>query len=183
MEDLNRTMDRFLARWAWVRAGNMEAFSAQAAAWMSLGPPPRHAAEEFARLGIGIRRAALPPGVTAVWTVEAGGYLVRLSPFLTAPRANFTLWHEFFEMMAARPRFPGPPHGRTAERLADRFAACLTMPPEELRRAALPFSGCEDKSAVLAARFGVSPSAMRRRLRELKLPPFDTPRARVPQSV
>jgi hypothetical protein len=183
MEDLDRAMDRFLARWAFVRARNMESFAAQTARWLGLSGPPRLAREAFHRLGIGVAREALPAGVLAVWCVEERGYVVRLSPFLTGARANFTLWHEFFEILAARPRFPEPPAGRAAERLADRFAACLTMPPAEVRAAARPFFGSGDKSGVLAARFGVSRSAMRHRLRELRLPPFDTPGARVPRNI
>lgn len=183
LDDLNRVMDRFTARWAWVRHTNMAGFAEQAASAFALGPPPRIAGEVFPRLGIGVVREALPPGMLAVWYAADEGYVVRISPFLTAPRANFTLWHEFFEILATRPRFPDTYHRRMVERLADRFAACLTMPAEELALAAAPMRGRGDKSAALAARFGVSASAMRRRLHELKLPPFDTRPARVSRTV
>ena len=115
--------------------------------------------------------------------MEDGRYHIRLSPFLSGQRAYFTLWHEWFEIMAARPRFPTPLTGRAAERAADHFAACLTMPAPEIRRAADDLRGAGDKANVLAARFGVSAGAMRRRLHELRLVPFGPADWRVPDVI
>jgi hypothetical protein len=180
---LNGAMDRYLARWAWVRRSNMEAFAEQTARWMECARTPRYASDALRSLGICITREALPPGVLAVWSVGESRYHIRLSPFLSGPRANFTLWHEWFEIMAARPRFPRPPTGREGERMADFFAASITMPAMEVRRAALGFRSADDKSSVLAARFGVGTAAMRVRLRELGVTPFGRAGDRVPHII
>jgi hypothetical protein len=180
---LDAAMDRYLARWAWVRRSNMEAFAEQTARWMDCAPVPRHASEALRSLGVSITREPLPPGVQAMWSVGESRYHIRLSPFLSGPRANFTLWHEWFEILAARRRFPRPPDGREAERMADFFAASITMPAAEVRRAATGLRGADDKSSVLAARFGVGTTAMRVRLRELGIAPFGRAGDRVPHSI
>jgi hypothetical protein len=167
--DFDAAADRFLRRWAFIRAANMDAFAARNAEWLHLPPPPRLAWLTLAEHGIGITRQVLPPSVRAVWTVDAGAYHVRLSPFLSPGAANFTLWHEWFDILAARPAFPGRPAGWQVERLADRFAACIAMPEPAVREAAATFWDSSDKADVLAARFGVGLTAMRRRLRELNL--------------
>ncbi|HEY3266264.1 MAG TPA: ImmA/IrrE family metallo-endopeptidase [Armatimonadota bacterium] len=168
-EQLDRTLDDFLGRWSRVDHRNLPAFARRAAGYFALPPPPRRGADCLDALGVLVSRESLPPGVWAVWTVERGRYHIRISPFLSGPRGNFTLWHECFEIMAARPSFPTPLPRRAVERLADRFAACVTMPEVDVLAALqqMPHSG--DKSDVLAARFAVSVTALRRRLRELGL--------------
>jgi hypothetical protein len=182
-EEMEAALDRFLDRWAYVCPANMEPFAARMARWLGLSEPPRLAADTLRALGVRLSREALPAGMSAVWAVEEGCYHIRLSPFLSGPRANFTLWHEWFEIVAARPAFPTPLAGRAAERAADRFAACLTMPAPEIRRAAHGLRGAGDKANVLAARFGVSAGAMRRRLHELHLVPFGPADWRVPDVI
>lgn len=167
--DLDRAADRFLRKWDFVSHANMPAFANRTAQWMKLPPPPRYAADFLLAHGIRIRRETMPRGVWALWTIEDGHYLVRISSFLEPAAANFTLWHEWFDILAARPAFPGSPVGAYAERLADRYAACLTMPEGTLRESVATFRGRGDKTDVLASRFGVSRAAMRRRLRELNL--------------
>ena len=57
------------------------------------------------------------------------------------------------------------------ERGCDRFAALLLMPETMVRQWFQELSGnTENRVAIMAQRFGVSPSAMRLRLRELDLP-------------
>jgi hypothetical protein len=167
--DLDAALDEFLRPWPCVRAANMEAFARRAAAFCALTDPPRPAAAALRALGIEIVREGLPAGLCAVWSLDGPRYRIRLSPFLSGPRADFTLWHEWFEILAARPVFPSPVTGRPREQAADRFAACLMMPSDAVARAARDFAGRPDKTGVLAARFGVSHAAMRRRLRELGL--------------
>jgi Zn-dependent peptidase ImmA (M78 family) len=53
------------------------------------------------------------------------------------------------------------------ERLADRYAATLTMPAADVARLLKEFSDSGDKADVMAARFGVSEAAMRWRIQEL----------------
>lgn len=174
---LNLALDRFLHATPPLAHTGMEVFARRAARFLALPSPPRPARPAFARLGIEVTREALPRGLHAVWTCDAGRYRVRLSPFLSACRADFTLWHEWFEIMAARPAFaavcPEPWAPRRRERVADHFAACLMMPAEAVLRAAEAFPGAAmrgrgDKAAVIAARFGVSVSALRLRLLELR---------------
>ena len=57
------------------------------------------------------------------------------------------------------------------ERACDRFAVLLLMPEELIRQHFTELeSNPEKRVSILAERFGVSPTAMRSRLRELKLP-------------
>jgi len=151
----------------------MEVFARRVARFLALPPPPRHAAPPLRALGLDIEREALPAGLYAVWSLDSGRYRVRVSPFLSPPRADFALWHEWFEIMASRPCFPRAPgcapSGRDLERMADRFAARLMMPADAVARAARTVPAVAEKAGVLAGRFGVSASAMRRRLREMGL--------------
>lgn len=178
--ELDRRMDRFLRGWAWVSCANIEPFAERVAAWLGVSETPRCARWVMEGLGFHIVRTHLPSGTLAVWTREDGRYTVRLSPFLSRPAANFTLWHEWMDILMARPAFPTPLGPHAAERLADRFAACVTMPRREVLAQAALLAGSGEKSAVLAARFGVSRSAMGRRLLELKRellsPALPTPR-------
>lgn len=184
VEALNAALDHFLRPGPPIHQTGMEVFARRTARFLALSEPPRPAAPVLRSLGIEVVREGLPGGLCAVWTIEGGRYRVRLSPFLSGPRADFTLWHEWFEMMAARPAFSAvcevPPQGRPREHMAGRFAACLMMPSDAVIRAAEnvlggSLHGRGDKTAVLAARFGVSTSAMRLRLRDLQLDRRETP--------
>lgn len=163
----NQQIDRFLYRWAFVSYANIEHFAARSALWMRLEAPPRLAAGTLCDWGVKVRRDPLPGGVDAVWSLDDGAYVIRVSPFLPPSRANFTLWHEWFEVMASRPAFPARYSPHRLERLADLYAAAITMPAESVVRSLKEFQGSGDKSDVLAARFGISVAAMRRRIREL----------------
>jgi hypothetical protein len=165
--NLNLHLDRFLRRWAYVSARNISAFAHQSAAWFRLEPPPRLAAPCLHRLGVVVRREGLPAGVDAVWRMENGDYVVSVSAFSPGARANFTLWHEWFEVMAARPTFPTQLSEHQRERLADRYAAAITMPEDAVARMLQEFADSGDKTDVMAARFGVSVAAMRWRIREV----------------
>lgn len=101
-----------------------------------------------------------------------GQYIVRHSMHLTG-RLNLVLWHEFFEIMSANPRFPSRLAPEVEEKLATQFAVLLMMPDEEVRAEAakLGHPALQNKTRVLASRFGVSASAMTLRLRELGLSP------------
>lgn len=167
--ELDRRIDRFIGGWAWVSRANIEPFAERMAGWLGASETPRCARRVLESLGFRIERAHLPSGTLAVWTREDGRYTIRLSPFLSRPAANFTLWHEWMDIVISRPAFPTPVAPASAERLADLFAACITMPRRELVVEAARLSGSGDKCAVLAARFGVSRRAMRRRLREVGL--------------
>mgnify|MGYP001097234212 CR=1 FL=1 len=166
--ELDSRIDAFLRRWAWVSHANMEPFAEAVAAWLEITSPPRCARSLMEGLGFHIVRTHLPSGTLALWTCEDSRYTVRLSPFLSRAGANFTLWHEWMDILMARPAFPTPVSPIAAERLADRFAAYITMPRGQVVLEAERLRGCGDKSAVLAARFGVSRLAMRRRLLELR---------------
>ncbi|HEY3414430.1 MAG TPA: ImmA/IrrE family metallo-endopeptidase [Armatimonadota bacterium] len=163
----NLQIDGFLHRWAFVSYANIEHFAGRSAQWMRLQPPPRFAAGALPDWGVGIRRDALPGGVDAVWSLDDGAYVIRVSPFLAPARANFTLWHEWFEVMASRPAFPGRYTPHRLERLADLYAAAITMPADTVARSLKEFRDSGDKADVMAARFGISVAAMRRRIREL----------------
>jgi hypothetical protein len=167
--ELARQLERFLRRWAWIDAANMEAFAAASAAWLRLEGRPRLAAPALERQGLLLQADHLPRGLPAVWTRECDLYRIRFSPHLSAGVVNFTLWHEWFEILASQPHFPSRHDPHRLERLADRFAVCITMPREEIRHEAAGFRNCAEKIDVLAVRFGVSRCAMRHRLRELGL--------------
>jgi len=94
-------------------------------------------------------------------------------------RRRFTLAHEIGHHLLGRRTPPGSRlfffdtlrTGRTiVERACDRFAALLLMPEDWVRRyhEELSFNP-QNRVRIMAERFGVSASALRRRLRELGL--------------
>lgn len=167
METNTAVIDRFLRRWRFVAPANIEHFAARSAEFFGVSAFPRLAVTCLQEYGIVIRREPLPAGLDAVWTVEAGRHTVHVSSFIGSARANFTLWHEWFEMMASRPRFPSRFGTKAMERLADRYAAAITMPTAQVARLLQEFADSGDKADVMAARFGISEAAMRRRIQEL----------------
>jgi Zn-dependent peptidase ImmA (M78 family) len=99
-------------------------------------------------------------------------WLILLNKQEPAVRRRFSLMHEFKHILdhglAERcyPDTPWQTHDERAERVADYFAASLLMPKRIVKRRF--FEGLQDP-ADLAAEFGVSPIAMRRRLEALRL--------------
>ncbi len=118
---------------------------------------------------------------------DSDGYLLRtpkrwyavINTDRTQERQRWTLAHELCEYLIARrqvmpdtgPRTILCDKGTAHERLCDRFAAALLMPASVLRDQAreLRHGPKNDKTDVLASRFGVSEMAMRIRLRELRM--------------
>jgi len=168
---LERLLDGFLGRFAYVGSRNLEAFTERFATLLKATEIPRDPFHLLDTLGIAVERTVLVPPHRALWTREGGGYHIYCSRHDGAPAARFSLWHEMFEILAERPRFPSALAPQAEQRLADRFAACILMPAGPLREhAAGLLTNPSCLLAVLACRFGVSLTAMRRRLRELDLP-------------
>lgn len=99
-------------------------------------------------------------------------WLILLNKDEPAVRRRFSLMHEFKHILdhglAERcyPDTPWQTSEERTERVAEYFAASLLMPKRLVKRRF--FQGLRDP-AELAAEFGVSPVAMRRRLEELRL--------------
>lgn len=112
----------------------------------------------------------MPRGVRAVWIRYGNLYRISHSRH-HAGLLGLVLWHELFEILRSNPRFPTRLAPVAEEQLAMQFAVYVMMPEQELRRQAaeLRHPQDHDKSRVLSARFGVSMTAMRLRLRELGL--------------
>jgi hypothetical protein len=166
---LDRRLAPFLRRWDYISFRHLHVFADAFAGYLRLPATPRLAHPLLRRHGVEIRREPLPPTVHAVWTRDGGDCLIRLSEHLPPGAVNFTLWHEWFDLMAHHPDFPNRPPLRTLERCANRFASCIAMPEEPVRLAFEELNGRGDKTSVMAARFAVSSSAMRVRLSELNL--------------
>ena len=75
-----------------------------------------------------------------------------------------------FLLLASRPAFPTELSQGALERLANRFAGTVLMPAEAVTEAAARFrTNPEALVEVLSSRFGVSLTAMRKRLYELEI--------------
>lgn len=125
--------------------------------------------EELAHsLGVIIRKAPAPPGLYGALFLLRGRTYVLLSTRQSPERARFTLAHELGHLLLM-PRAASlcyAPHRRDAEeRVADRFAAALLMPRELVQY----YWTRGEAFTSLAARFGVSYTAMHKRLAELGL--------------
>ncbi len=167
-EELDAQIERFLYRFRRVGAFNIKRFAESFCEHLGLHEFPRNPVVYLPTFGIHLQPAALN-GVRAVWLRAGGVYLIQYSRFLSG-QLGIVLWHEFFEMMSAHPRFPTRLPPELEERLATLFAVHVMMPEDEVRAQAAELRHPElDKSRVLAARFGVSWTAMRVRLRELGL--------------
>ena len=103
--------------------------------------------------------AGLPSSGASYWTgtewrLEASGQD-------HVHRQRFTFCHEFKHIIDHPVRDLLYPDGRTRERVADHFAACVLMPRDDLTRA---WNAGEQDPAQLATDFDVSVAAMTRRL-------------------
>ena len=134
------------------------------------------------RLGIEVHREEFVEEIDGLYLrLVDGPAVIALNSSYVKPesRRRFTLAHEIGHHLLGRRVAPGrrlffldtADTGRTMmERACDRFAALLLMPEQLVRRhydelAANP----TNRVAIMAERFGVSMSAMRRRIRELGL--------------
>lgn len=126
--ELDELMARLLRRFAFVGARNIEFFADRTAQSLRLTELPRDPHEALPRLGIALERAALSPPSRAVWARAGERYLIQYGQHEGRAGSSFSLWHEFFEMMASHGAFPTQLAGPALERLADRFAAAMLMP-------------------------------------------------------
>ncbi len=169
VDGLISEMVRPLAR---VGRSNIAAFAAAFCHRVGLEGLPRHPARLLPALGVQLVPAAFPEDLGAAWCRTREHYLISYSRHRTRHASPaLSIWHEFFEIIAANPHFPSRLPPEELERLASLFAVHVMMPEQEVRRQAadLGHPHTLNKSRVLASRFGVSVSAMRLRLRELGL--------------
>jgi hypothetical protein len=159
---------KLLRRYAFVNQKNIAAFAEAFAHHLKAHTIPRDPFLLLPMLGIKLQPEALSRASRAVWVRTDGIYAVHYSRYEKRAAARFSLWHEAFEMLAQHPHFPSLLDEYWQERLADVFAACVLMPKTAVCQEAARFAtNGEGLVAVLADRFAVSATAMRRRLREV----------------
>jgi len=168
--DIERRLDRFLRRFAYVRRDNMDTFAQRFAELLKAGDPPRDPRSLLPRVGITMESGALSPPTRARWARRGAGFVITVTAHEQPAAQSFAAWREAFRLLAARPAFPSDLTQMTLERLANRFATAILMPEPAVTAAARRFSTNPDALVeVLATRFGVSLAAMRKRLYELKI--------------
>lgn len=169
-DELDALFGRFVSKYARVGASNIERFAERFCETFGLSEFPRDPRLYLPLFGIRLETDDLPRGVRGVWIRSGGLYRVSHSRY-HAGLLGLVLWHELFEILSANPRFPTRLATVTEERLATQFAVHAMMPEQEVRRQAAELRHPQehDKSGVLSARFGVSMTAMRLRLKELGL--------------
>lgn len=130
-------------------------------------------------LGLHVVRTPLASDIAGMLVRDAeapSGHRVVINSHDPARRQRFTFAHELAHYLLHRDLvdevvdnafYRSPNLGDDMERQADRFAAQLLLPAEEVRRA----YGSVKALAPLADRFDVSDTALRIRLRELRLAP------------
>ncbi|MEI6916374.1 MAG: ImmA/IrrE family metallo-endopeptidase [Armatimonadota bacterium] len=156
---------------------NIEVFACRFSEKFGIREFPRDPREYLPRFGIAIERSQSHPEAEATWLRTGSIYTIAVSPLMAGPQIALKIYHELFEIMSAHPSFPEILPGPHEEKLATQFAVHLMMPAADVRAQAKALGHpAEDKSAVLANRFGVSLSAMGIRLRELKIAPKRAPR-------
>jgi Zn-dependent peptidase ImmA (M78 family) len=111
----------------------------------------------------------LPSSGMALWSNGAWRIMINSSESQT--RQRFSTVHEFKHVLdhSSKHELYGPAHSfdaELAERVADHFAGCVLMPKVLLKR---HFGEGPRDVRSLARTFGVSPAAMRVRLRQLGL--------------
>ena len=110
----------------------------------------------------------LPGGASGVTQWRKPRWIVLLNKDEPALRRRFSLWHEFKHIIdheGVDRMYRGFTH-REVEIVADYFAACVLMPRRFVKRL---FGQGHQDAGELAAMFGVSEVAMRRRLKDLGL--------------
>ena len=184
--DIDRRLDRLLRRFAYVRRANMEAFAQRFAELVKAGDPPRDPRKLLAGAGIAVERGAVDPAQRARWERRGEGYVITVSEHEQPQAQSFAAWREVFFLLAARRAVPTALTQVTRERLANKFATEILMPAAAVVAMARRFgTNPQALVEVLADQFGVSVTAMRKRLYELEilrprsrgvhLPPQDGP--------
>ncbi|MDP3117972.1 MAG: ImmA/IrrE family metallo-endopeptidase [Phenylobacterium sp.] len=132
-----------------------------------------------ADLGLEVERSPLSENIAGKLVRDArarAGYRIVINSRDSSRRQRFTFAHELAHYMLHRDLvdevvdnalYRSPNLGDDMERQADRFAAQLLLPANEVRRA----YAREKALARLAELFDVSDQALRIRLRELRLAP------------
>lgn len=167
---IERRLDRFLRRFAYVRRDNIETFARRFAELVKAGDPPRDPRSLLPRAGIAVERGLLAPPLRGRWEPRREGYVITVSEHEQPPAQSFAAWREAFRLLAARPAFPTALTQIGLERLANKFATAILMPAEAVIAQARRFStNPEALAEVLAGRFGVSLTAMRKRLYEMEV--------------
>lgn len=153
-------------------------------AWESLKlEPPVDVSKVAKRLGIELYKEEFVPEVDGLYLLIPGAppvVAVNCSYLKPPGRQRFTTAHEIAHHLLGR-RIKSPARiffidsvktSKTLlERACDRFAALLLMPEDLVRKWFEELSANpENRIAIMSERFGVSPWAMRVRLRELGLP-------------
>ncbi len=168
-DELDALLARFLYRFRRVGASNIRKFAESCCEFLGVHDLPREARRYLPLIGIRLESAVLGAGVRAVWLRLPDAYVIQYSRH-HAGKLGVVLWHEFFEILSSHPKFPTRLPSESEERLATLFAVHVTMPESEVRRQAAELGHAgQNKSRVLASRFGVSHAAMLLRLRELGL--------------
>lgn len=168
-DELDALLGRFLNRYRRVGQSNIQTFTERCSEFLGVQELPRDPRHYLPLLGIRLEAAVLAAGVRAVWLRLPDAYMIQYSSH-HAGKLAVVLWHEFFEMLSSHPRFPTRLMVESEERLATLFAVHMTMPEAAVRLQAADLRHPEqNKSRVLASRFGVSHGAMLLRLRELGL--------------
>ncbi|MEI6914185.1 MAG: ImmA/IrrE family metallo-endopeptidase [Armatimonadota bacterium] len=167
-EQLDTLLCKFLSRFSRIGTSNIESVAAKFCEAYGLHEFPRDPRHHLPLFGIEIESSNLGE-VRAVWIRWQGRYIIQCSKFLPG-QLGLVLWHEFFEILSAQVRFPGRLPSQIEERLATRFAVYLMMPEVDILKHCSELRHPEvNKTGVLADRFGVSFTAMKMRLRELRL--------------
>lgn len=167
-EEFDACIARLLRRFVYVNHTNIATFAEATAGYLKVREIPRDPFHLLPLLGMWIKRSPLSRASRAIWVRTGNRYILHYSQYEARASARFSLWHEFFEIMAANDAFPSVLTAFWRERLADRFAAAFLMPADALKREAEKFAtNGEGLVVILADRFGTSASALRRRLREV----------------
>jgi hypothetical protein len=165
-------LGRFLQRFSFVTLDNVETLADRFAVAIKARLLPRDPFHLLPLLGMEVQRDFVPPPARAEWKRDGGCYRITVSRHHANTTANFALWLACFQILAAHPRFPTALSDRWRERLGNKFAAAMLMPREEILAAAEKFrTNPECLVPVLANKFAVSWTAMRKRLQELNALP------------
>jgi predicted transcriptional regulator len=169
-EAIERRLDRFLRRFAYVRRDNIETFAQRFVEVMKAGGPPRDPRALLPSLGIAVERGAVEPPQRARWRRRGDGYVITVSEHERTDAQSFAAWREAFRLLAARRAFPTGLSQVALERLSNKFSTAILMPADAVVEAAQRFrTNPQALVEVLAGRFGVSLTAMRKRLYELEI--------------
>ena len=167
-DGLDLLLGKFLRRYAYISLTNIESLSDQFARFIRATEVPRDPFHLLPHLGIALERKLLSPPSRAIWTRQDNRYIIYYSAHDRTASANFSLWHELFEILASHPQCPSALSPWLHERLANKFASFMLMPREAVLTQAARFRrNPEYLVTILSQRFLVSQTAMRKRLYEL----------------